>query len=287
MNILPISPIAEPTRLTIITINLNNAVGLMKTLNSISEQTDKNFEHIIIDGGSEDASIKRIEEYVHNNKATLKRIYWLSEDDKGIFDAMNKGIKAAKGQYLLFLNSGDYLTNKFVLSSIAPILNKGTDLIYGDLIIETKSSQTPISFPDSLSLSYLIKYSLPHQATFIRKDLFDQIGLYDDSFSLVSDWVWFIKCFANKKTEYIHTKSFITVFNGDGLSSTTEKKAIFEERTHALRKTFSAEFTDFVIDYLELEQKYWTLNKNILVRLLSRIMKRKYHFTRKRTLQIS
>lgn len=99
-------------KLTIITINLNNKAGLQTTIDSVIAQTYKDFEWIIIDGGSTDGSKELIEKYTNYIK------YWVSEPDKGIYNAMNKGIKVAEGEYLQFLNSGDSLFSNSVLSDI-------------------------------------------------------------------------------------------------------------------------------------------------------------------------
>ena len=113
--------------LTIITINLNNSIGLRKTIESVISQTYNDFEYLIIDGGSIDGSVDVIKEYADRIS------YWFSEPDKGIYNAMNKGILKAKGQYLQFLNSGDYLVNKNVIENVFHEL-PDCDLLYGNII---------------------------------------------------------------------------------------------------------------------------------------------------------
>ena len=117
------------TKLSIITINYNNADGLQKTIKSVISQTFKNFEYIIIDGHSSDKSIDVIKE----NENYFA--YWCSEKDRGIYDAQNKGIQKAKGDYLLFLNSGDCLENEKVLEKVFALTPK-EDLLYGELIFD-------------------------------------------------------------------------------------------------------------------------------------------------------
>ena len=99
-------------KLSIITINLNNDTGLNKTIESVINQTLKNFEFIIIDGGSTDRSVELIKEYAGQIN------YYVSEPDKGIYNAMNKGIRQAQGEYCFFLNSGDYFVNESVLEKV-------------------------------------------------------------------------------------------------------------------------------------------------------------------------
>ena len=126
------------TKLSIITINRNNAAGLRKTIESVVSQTYTDFEYIIIDGASTDGSVEVIKEYA---EATLpcgeglgERLYWVSEPDKGIYNAMNKGILKAQGEYLLFLNSGDWLVDKDVIKSFID-LNIINDIVNNFYIV--------------------------------------------------------------------------------------------------------------------------------------------------------
>jgi len=98
--------------LSIITVNLNNEVGLSKTIESVQNQTYRDYEYIIIDGGSIDGSLNILNEY------SQIFTHWVSEPDSGIYDAMNKGIKFAKGEWIIFMNSGDFFANKNVLENI-------------------------------------------------------------------------------------------------------------------------------------------------------------------------
>jgi len=119
-------------KLSIITVNLNNKSGLQKTIDSVISQTYKDFEWIIIDGGSTDGSKELIEQY------SQYITYWISEPDKGIYNAMNKGIVQAKGEYLQFLNSGDALYDKYVLDKILKATNITSDIITGSIFSNKK-----------------------------------------------------------------------------------------------------------------------------------------------------
>ena len=124
----------EVIKISIITINFNNCKGLVQTLDSVAQQTYNNYEHIIIDGASTDGSKSIIEQYKNKNPHVT---YWVSEKDEGIYNAMNKGITHAQGQYLLFLNSGDYIEPN-ILEQAATSLT-GTDIIYGNLYFISES----------------------------------------------------------------------------------------------------------------------------------------------------
>ena len=105
-------------KLSIITVNLNKAKGLQKTIESVIFQTFTDYEYIIIDGGSTDGSKQIIEQYAD------KITYWVSEPDSGIYNGMNKGIKVAKGEYCLFLNSEDYLLSNEILQNVRNLVQQ-------------------------------------------------------------------------------------------------------------------------------------------------------------------
>ena len=154
-------------------------------MQSVVNQNYSDFEYIIIDGGSSDNSVDVI------NKYSDKIDYWVSEPDKGIYNAMNKGIQQAHGEYLLFLNSGDELLGPDSLSSINNFL-KVEDIIYTNLIIKDSQSEYVRKYPEKLSFNYFLSDSLPHPATFIKKSLFERLGNYYEDLKICSDWAFFI-----------------------------------------------------------------------------------------------
>lgn len=152
-------------KLSIITINLNNKSGLIKTINSVINQEFTDFEWIIIDGASTDGSKQLIEQY------TQYITYWISEPDKGIYNAMNKGIKIAKGEYCLFLNSGDYLASKYTLKRVFSH-NYTADIFIGNILYNTLPISRRFGFHSDYITCYdIIKGSIAHQASFIKKYL--------------------------------------------------------------------------------------------------------------------
>ena len=199
-------------KLSIITINRNNAAGLRKTIESVVSQTFTDFEYIIIDGASTDGSVEIIKEFAE------KITYWVSEPDKGIYNAMNKGILKAKGEYLLFLNSGDFLYNKFVISKFVNYRYKD-DIIFGDLIIYDEYLKSKIKKYHRLMVYDIITNSLPHQASFIKKDLFERTGMYNENFKIVSDWKFFVDAIIINNCTIKHIQEFISYFNANGIGS--------------------------------------------------------------------
>lgn len=151
--------------LSIITINYNNASGLRKTLESAKNQTSKNFEHIIIDGGSSDDSVSVIKEFLLDSDYSNRVSFWCSEKDKGIYDAMNKGIPLSKGKYCLFLNSGDYLADTKVVERFESY-NLTEDIIYANIIFYNSEKEWKMTYPKKLTLDFFYRHkTLSHQNT--------------------------------------------------------------------------------------------------------------------------
>ena len=169
---------------SIITINYNNIEGFRKTIESVVSQTMCNFEWIIIDGGSTDGS----RELIENNSEYIS--YYVSEPDKGIYNAMNKGIMASHGDYLLFLNSGDYLYDENVIKQVIPLL-KDRDIYVGrinSLGKDNASEEEQADFSPEGILRKLTFTWIPHQASFFKRTLFDTYGMYREDQRIVSDW---------------------------------------------------------------------------------------------------
>jgi glycosyltransferase involved in cell wall biosynthesis len=225
-------------KLSIITINYNNLEGLKRTVESVVNQTWKEFEYIVIDGGSTDGSAA----YIESQSDSFD--YWVSEKDSGIYNAMNKGIRAANGEYLLFLNSGDHLFNNEVLEFNHHYL-ENEDLIYFNLEIIGIGTSNIISYPNQLIFSDLYFGSLPHPATFIKKELFNKVGLYDEELLIASDWKFFILALFKHNASYKYIDGTCSTFYLDGISS---KQDFSEERREVLELFFS----DYIIDYQEL-----------------------------------
>lgn len=170
-------------KLSIITINYNNKDGLQRTIDSVTCQTWKDYEWIVIDGGSTDGSKELIEQYQEHFA------YWCSEPDNGIYNAMNKGAAKAKGEYLLFLNSGDALYNKNVLQQVDD-LHLDTDIISGQ--VERMDNHQLLRIYDESILMQLYQDTLNHQGTFIKRKLFNNLK-YDENYKIVSDWKFWLE----------------------------------------------------------------------------------------------
>ena len=173
--------------LSIITINLNNAEGLETTIRSVINQTYSDFEYIVIDGGSTDGSVDVIKKYAD------KLSYWVSEHDAGIYNAMNKGIRKSGGEYCQFLNSGDWLVAPDVTERMVKDM-PGCAICYGNMITILKGkSKVDKGFEGKpITLVDLFCGWINHSPAYIRRDLFDKYGLYDETLKIVSDWKFYL-----------------------------------------------------------------------------------------------
>jgi glycosyltransferase involved in cell wall biosynthesis len=218
--------------LSIITVNYNNYDGLHTTLQSVRSQTCKPFEHWVIDGGSSDMEL---------DFATLTEKFdfkFVSEPDRGIYHAMNKGIAKSSGSHLLFLNSGDaFLDN----NSLAIFGNKieTKDLYYANVYQVDGTAKLKTAYPEQLDLEYMICYGLPHQATIIRKSLFDQVGFYDEKYKIISDWVFFMEALFKQKATYSMTDDALVLYDRTGVSSQHQNtRTIVSEHIDYINRRF-------------------------------------------------
>ena len=210
---------------SIITINYNNKDGLETTINSVLEQTYKDFEYIIIDGGSTDGSVEVIKKYA------AQIDYWVSEPDKGIYNAMNKGTRKATGDYLNFMNSGDTYHSSSALESIAR-LHSDDDIIIGGYY-ETEKGVSHTIPPQDITLLTLLKYTINHQATFIKKSLFDK-RLYDESYIIMADAKFNFQSIIIDNCSVKITDCIVSDYDTTGVSSNydlykKERKKFLEE----------------------------------------------------------
>jgi glycosyltransferase involved in cell wall biosynthesis len=218
--------------LTIITINYNNPAGLHRTIESVLNQTTTDFEYIVVDGASTDESISYLETFKPSNFRTFK---WISEPDTGIYNAMNKGIRMATGEYLLFINSGDELADKTVVESIQKSLLPDTELASGKLTLINEKGTIQLFPPAELTLSYCLNAGLTHPNTVIRKSLFEKYGLYNEENKIVSDWEFFLIAGSLNNCKYQKLDFTVARFYEDGISS-SNKELVNAEMQAAIKR---------------------------------------------------
>lgn len=218
-------------KLSIITINLNNKDGLQKTIDSVLSQTFNDFEWIVIDGGSTDGSKELIEQYAD------RFAYWVSEPDKGIYNAMNKGVKVAQGEYLQFLNSGDWLWSADVLSK-AFAEKAADDILYGDYQMwsEEIGNYEEEKTPENLTFSFLVHRWLGHGASFIRREVIMD-RRYDEQLRIASDWKFFIECALDNKS-FRHVPVVVVGYGKNGIS-VIDQESVTKERAEVMARVVS------------------------------------------------
>lgn len=208
----------------IVTITLNNREGLERTMNSVLSQSFFHLiNYIIIDGGSTDGSKELIEQHKHNLH------YWCSEPDKGIFNAFNKSIEHLTGDYVLFLNSGDYLHSDTTIEEIYDKLD--ADIVYGDEMMFKYTNMAMVNYtnfkpvqeqlskyPDKLDEGFFKRSALPHQSTFIKVSLQKQ-HKYDESCVIAGDWKLTREAIMENGATYKHVPMIVSHYGLDGISS--------------------------------------------------------------------
>lgn len=225
-------------KLSLITINRNNAAGLEKTLQSVATQTIKEFEYIIIDGASTDGSVEVIKKY----ESQFAHLKWVSEPDKGIYNAMNKGIRMASGDYIQILNSADALASDVVTEKMLEALGeKGRpSILYGNMIKCFPDGRKMVDkcfAGQEITMLGMYTGTLNHDPAYIRRDLFGKYGFYDESLKIVSDWKWYLQAIilGGEKPQYVDLD--VTLFDMTGISE-TNKELDKAERQQVLARLF-------------------------------------------------
>ena len=215
-------------KLSIITVNFNHKEGLKNTIVSvINQQSFNDYEFIVIDGGSSDGSKDIIEKYARHID------YWVSEKDEGIYNGMNKGIRVAKGDYLIFMNSGDTFYNDHVLKDVFCV-DQNADFITGNHAVGTDIHTSP----HEVTCRYMFISALYHQATFIKAKTF-KVQLYDEHLKIVADWAHMFKCLVLENATYKHIDVIVCQCEEGGVSSTQWEK-VLSERKKLLQETLPA-----------------------------------------------
>ena len=248
--------------ISIITVNYNDGLGLETTINSVRDQTFRDYEHIVIDGGSTDNSKEVLSLYQED------LTYAVSEPDSGVYNAMNKGIRASNGKYLMFLNSGDALANDNALMQVSEFFEEDIDIFYGDLILVSGLEEKKRTYPDVLSFHYFFhRGHIPHPAMFTKRSLFDDIYYYKEDFKIVSDWDFYVCAICKYNVSYKHIDVVVTRFDTEGISSRPEhRQTLLDEKEASLR----ANFPLFYEDHEEL-QKSNILMESSKFRMLRRL----------------
>ena len=246
-------------KLSIITINRNNASGLEKTMKSVLSQSCTEYEYVVVDGASTDGSVEVIRRLEDGFGGRLK---WISEPDKGIYNAMNKGIGWAEGEYIQILNSGDCLVGPDVVRRMLEALNsKGSpSILYGNLLKDMPDGKVrkDKSFAGE-DITFLGFYTgtLNHSPAYIRRNLFEKYGMYDETLRIVSDWKWFLQAIILGEEVPVYTDVDVTLFDMTGISE-TDKERTRQERKGVLKQLFPGKILQ---DYADWSSSIYRLKR--------------------------
>jgi glycosyltransferase involved in cell wall biosynthesis len=223
-------------KLSILTINRNNVKGLEKTIQSVAGQTYKEFEYIVVDGASTDGSVEVIKKY----EPQFVHLRWVSEPDLGIYNAMNKGLRMASGEYIQILNSADGLASDDVTERMLAALEEAgfPSVLYGNMIKCFPNGNRLVDkgfAGHEITMLGMYMGTLNHNPAYIRRDLFEKYDYYDEALKIVSDWKWYLKAIVlgGEKPQYVDLD--VTLFDMTGISETNkdldkrERKQVLEQ----------------------------------------------------------
>ena len=211
--------------ITVVTVTYNAGKVIGKTLKSLKNQLFEDYEFLVIDGASKDDTVARIQ------AAEIPQLKLVSEPDKGLYDAMNKGLRLAKGRYVIFLNAGDAFHSAETLGKYALEAAKRRDIIYGDTIIVNgegeKIADRHLKAPVRLTReSFADGMLICHQAFMVKKDLAPQ---YDLRYRFSADYDWCVKCIEKgDPKEYVNLGEVTVNYLSDGLTDKNKSRSLRE-----------------------------------------------------------
>lgn len=207
--------------ISVITVSYNAVSTIEKTILSVINQTYSNIEYIVIDGGSTDETVNIIKKYAGRIS------YWVSEPDKGIYDAMNKGIGQATGKWINFMNSGDLLYNSDVVANfVEKIIELDVDVFYGDTILKYSWGEVPRKAMPLCMINHEMIFC--HQSCFVSTSLIKD-KLYNTNNKICADYSFFYECYNEKKIFY-YEEMFVSIYESEkGFSSENVVKTIREQ----------------------------------------------------------
>lgn len=262
-------------KLSIITINRNNAEGLEKTVQSVASQTLKEFEYIVVDGASTDGSVEVIKRYESQFEGRLK---WVSEPDSGIYNAMNKGIRMAEGEYIQILNSADILAGDEVIEKMTDALEKHSypDILYGNMIkdsVNGKKIRDKGFAGRKPTMFDFIHGTLNHDPAYIKRSLFQKFGYYREDLPITADWRWYVEAipFGGVIPHYVDID--VTVFDMTGVSETQIEKRE-KERSDELERILPAGVLEDYYNYGFAIEQYLRLKRHTFFYRIVYVMER-------------
>lgn len=231
-------------KISVITVCLNAEETIEETILSIESQAYKNVEHIIIDGASTDNTVAII------NKHKDDLAHFISEPDKGLYDAMNKALKLASGDFIIFLNANDTFYDENVLNTVVETLEKNSDvkILYGDILNLCKKRKiSKIQNYNNISdIFFFVNENICHQCIFYHKSLFEKYGYYSQDYKIYSDWDFNLKCIVEKKVCIKYLPLVISKFQLGGISSSGNNLEILKNEKKLLTNKYFKKYIIFI-----------------------------------------
>jgi glycosyltransferase involved in cell wall biosynthesis len=236
-------------KISVIICTFNSMGRLPKTLDSILAQKNEDCEVVLIDGASTDGTLEVIKEY---EEKFIGRLKWISEKDTGIYNAMNKGVQMASGEFLNVIGAGDWLEKDALAQAVKCIEeNPETDAVFGKTRIwngDLKTNHVVQTGPEKLPV-----HPMQHPSLFYKKALHDKFGLYDESYRIAADYVFCLKAFYKGGSKSVPFDAVVANFVMDGMSSINQIKAL-KENKRAL-KEMGLRHRGFLIECLTYYKK--------------------------------
>lgn len=219
-------------KISIITAGYNSESTIRDTLDCIANQTYDNIEHLIIDGASKDNTLKIVREYPHVAKV-------VSEPDKGIYDAMNKGIALASGDVIGILNSDDFYANKDVLTDVVTTLEEtGSESLYADLVyVEQENTDEIVRYWKSRTQTekgWLRGWMPPHPTFFVRKEVYERYGFFDLDLKSAADYEFMLRVLYKHKISSVYLPKVIVKMRAGGQSNANLRNRILANKEDKL-----------------------------------------------------
>jgi len=202
---------------SVITVCFNAEKSIERTLISVSNQSCRDFEYIVIDGNSSDGTLKLLKKFEPQINVLI------SEPDKGIYDAMNKGISLAHGRYIYFLNADDCFASNVSLEKVKNAIRNDPDIVTCNMITFNDRYENKETLPP-LNIFNILRGFFAHPATFVKHSVFKEIGMFDTNIQITADLEWIFRAFTTKTYSYQKTDCYCTKFFLGGISSTSPSK---------------------------------------------------------------
>lgn len=210
-------------KISIITVTYNSEKTIRQTLESVCNQTYPNIDYVVIDGGSTDGTTKIIKEYED------KISYWISEPDKGIYNAFNKGINNSVGDYIYFLGSDDSLIDENIISVVAEKLNPSVDMLSGAVYRVDEETKLQLYRGNEFARDRKCYKGgmVPHQGLFVKRDLMKKY-MFDEVYKISADYKFFLQCYYHEGVNVMFIDEPIAYYASTGVSS-TDNEALGKE----------------------------------------------------------